>query len=106
MTNRKQNEGEYSMLKHKRLFMVVLALIVIFSSFTVSYATSLEKEFVYQSVDDETGLVETGLPKLTRQTSGVIWSKTYPVDGNTVKEEAIANGHSTLIKQSVPKGLF
>jgi len=85
----------------KKVSIFVLTLIIVLSSFTISYAVSLDKGFVFQSVDDETGLVETGLPKLTRQTSGVIWSTTYPVDGNTVKEEAIANGHSTLTKQHV-----
>ena len=85
----------------KKVSIFVLTLIIVLSSFTISYAASLDKGLVFQSVDDETGLVETGLPKLTRQTSGVIWSTTYPVDGNTVKEEAIANGHSTLSQQHV-----
>ena len=36
---------------------------------------------------------------MTRQISGVIWKTTYPVDGNTVVEEVIANGHSSTLYQ-------
>lgn len=85
------------------LFLVAICFFSLISSTAFAASNSDEDidSYHFVSVDDETGLVNAGLPSMARQATGVIWKTSYPVDGNSVVEEAVANGHSTLTKQRV-----
>ena len=103
----------------KKAIIIVLCLTVFLSLGTTALAVGTPTDFVqvdsfnsifpgirgeslhFSSVDDETGIANSGLPIQTRQASGIIWSKTWYQGSAKVVEKATATGDALLEEQFV-----
>lgn len=103
----------------KKMISVVLCLMVVLILGTTAFAADKQTAFGYtdlsrsffpgiageglqfSSVDNETGIANSGLPVQTRQSSGTIWSSTWYQGYAKVVEKAVATGDTLLEEQFV-----